>query len=578
MSVQKIGKKAKEYFIKQLENNEFNGELLNNLQDKKYSKSTLNVNFPILVKNVSDEIKKRYYSKPVNGYYITNDWYEKSSYKLDEFIQANSDGNTSKEDTVNQNDLQVIKMNEDSKTTISIPEIITEIKNVYSGHENLEEIVTDLEGGGYFDYWANKFSQPEFPANLKIAKSLYMQQLLTCENGRDLSELASSVAETNGLNEKEWAKEIFTKALSLENNTNDVLSIAGQVADQDGLSDKQWAITLYKKVEESLDELVTYNDLANGISKNLNDQVWASKVLDNATKALKAADDIFSFSGYPDELLKLGKSLADEDIGNDKEAAKEIFEMVLRYESVTDPLDAARAVQEIYDAEYASEFSIKALDRAIECVQEGYYCDIYYFIKDDIEDIDRANEYKDQYYDEMRDDYENYESCEEIFGDTENEEADFNEYEDQRCVVRVKSLFAFLNEDIFIETEEDAEELAEEKINEFISEFKDTVEGHMEEKIFIDIDSEKDVHSRYEETKIYFVLTKAIPKDILNSLFLDMDDYSFHSSFEDEDGQLITQGYDEGEYDTGYFDSDGMDNYINVYIDEFNAAKNKLLG
>ena len=32
-----------------------------------------------------------------------------------------------------------------------------------------------------------------------------------------------------------------------------------------------------------------------------------------------------------------------------------------------------------------------------------------------------------------------------------------------------------------------------------------------------------------------------------------MSDYGFYASYQNYEGEIITQGYDEGEYDTGYF-------------------------
>ena len=54
-----------------------------------------------------------------------------------------------------------------------------------------------------------------------------------------------------------------------------------------------------------------------------------------------------------------------------------------------------------------------------------------------------------------------------------------------------------------------------------------------------------------------------------------MDDYAFHAVFPNDKGQLVIQGYEEGEYDTGYFSMDEKDPYINskgVRIDAHNSA------
>ena len=112
--------------------------------------------------------------------------------------------------------------------------------------------------------------------------------------------------------------------------------------------------------------------------------------------------------------------VADDEILDDKEKAKKIFELVLRYDNITDILDSARDVKEIYeysDESFANEYMNRALDKAKECAQEGYYCDIYNFIKDDLENEDLAEEFKNEYDDELRNDYENYGQCEEEYNE-----------------------------------------------------------------------------------------------------------------------------------------------------------------
>ena len=93
----------------------------------------------------------------------------------------------------------------------------------------------------------------------------------------------------------------------------------------------------------------------------------------------------------------------------------------------------------------------------------------------------------------------------------------------------------------------------------------------------------------YECCILYVVLTKKIPSEELDGLFLDMDLYGFSATFPcfpDEENKLITQGYDEGEYNTGYFSNDKGPSYIEMLpngsnshfqMKEYNKAKEMLL-
>ena len=66
---------------------------------------------------------------------------------------------------------------------------------------------------------------------------------------------------------------------------------------------------------------------------------------------------------------------------------------------------------------------------------------------------------------------------------------------------------------------------------------------------------------------IYIFLINEISSYDLNGLFLSMDDYGFYAIFP-SNGELINQGYDEGEYNTGYFNMDNEEAYTYAYIDD----------
>ena len=108
----------------------------------------------------------------------------------------------------------------------------------------------------------------------------------------------------------------------------------------------------------------------------------------------------------------------------------------------------------------------------------------------------------------------------------------------------------------------------------FIDELKEKVDGIIGEKILISTKhpstsrgkasfNSEDFHelsefkntfksNDWQDLNVYILLTKEISGKDLNSTFLSMSDYAFGASYITE-GEIVTQGYDNGEYDTGYF-------------------------
>ena len=136
------------------------------------------------------------------------------------------------------------------------------------------------------------------------------------------------------------------------------------------------------------------------------------------------------------------------------------------------------------------------------------------------------------------------------------------------------------------------QEFAFDKINEFISQLNDRTEESVDEKVLINENSNNDLHVfdesiknkkiNYEDFRVHLLLKKYISEELLNSLFLDMEEFGFNVIFPIEGGQLISQSYDFGEYDTGYFaDWCDKDDYIQTndleHIKTYNKAKEILL-
>tara|TARA_B100000686_G_C16696943_1_gene921097 strand:+ start:231 stop:1409 length:1179 start_codon:yes stop_codon:yes gene_type:complete len=122
----------------------------------------------------------------------------------------------------------------------------------------------------------------------------------------------------------------------------------------------------------------------------------------------------------------------------------------------------------------------------------------------------------------------------------------------------------------FVERRFDDEEWPEKKklkmgldaINSFIDELKGKIEGGILDRILIcnpekyyidELDKGIKKIEYFDGIKIYLLVRKTMPAETMNDLLLEMDDYGFYASYPNDDGHVVVQGYDKGEYDTGYF-------------------------
>ena len=99
-------------------------------------------------------------------------------------------------------------------------------------------------------------------------------------------------------------------------------------------------------------------------------------------------------------------------------------------------------------------------------------------------------------------------------------------------------------------------------IEDFVNDIKDKIKGNIADRILICnpeeyfIDDLKQGIKKikcFDGIKVYVLITKEISALDLDSILLDIDTYGFYASYPNNEGEIITQGYDEGEYDTGYF-------------------------
>ncbi|QEP41783.1 hypothetical protein D5085_00650 [Ectothiorhodospiraceae bacterium BW-2] len=484
---------------------------------------------------------------------------------------------------------------------MNLEQVIEAIKSTYDGHQSLSEIVDDLSGGNYINHWAERLCDDEFNKNNELAKELFVIFVDTCESVRELNNVAFQISREDVLNDHEWARDLYRKAIEMaSDNVSELRLIADNIICDDSLNDKQWARKIYKKIEGNLCDLSEFNELIDSIGNNLNDRKWSLELINKAKDSLLSAEDRFEFAGYSSTIIELAKLIADINFGNDKESAKDLFEILKDYEGVTCLLDAAREVKEIYEDEsdYVATFMNECLKKSLEYMDDGYYCDVYYFIKDDMEDEDRAQEFMEEYEDEMRNDYENYGGCGELFEDNENDidldDIDFDNYDDERNAIRIGLKFLYSDLEELLEEEEEfdsAKEIAQEKISEFIDTFNDKVSGNMEDNIYymssysdesVELDNISGISIEkfdveFDNLSIYIVLAKKIPRDILDRIALDMVEYDFTLEALNDDGDLVYQNYSQGEYDSGYYmASDDEDAFVNQNLDKYEFAKERL--
>ena len=210
----------------------------------------------------------------------------------------------------------------------------------------------------------------------------------------------------------------------------------------------------------------------------------------------------------------------------------------------------------------------------------------------------------DELFEILEEDYENFDDDAAINEDAESDlletrreyilirdedgniiwpDMNFDSYEDGRILVGVNA-----GGEIYIATE-DLDENEQKKIDDisnkildrFIKYLENLFGTIMEDNIKVSYDNKivdykkgntiKNIYDP-ETVSIYFVLTKKLPPELLNAKFLETEDFSFYALFPSfSENCYISQGYDYGEYDTGYFAGGLIQSYCNRF--KFDAPK-----
>lgn len=457
--------------------------------------------------------------------------------------------------------------------------VMEKLKAHYSNHDDFDEMMTDLGDNTYIDHWANKLCSEHFNQNKELAKELYKIQLKACESCNDFSSLADSVISEDNLADKVWAKEIYLQAIELAEDSSDFCSIANSIVLENNLFDKEWASTLYDNAIEKATSTWDYISIAESLAEEekINDKNIAKDVYKKAINVSDCASDFQS----------IALSLVDDSYMNDKEWAITIMQQALNSDDINYN-DAKSIAYDIVNKFDDKEWAKTVYQQAIDlCDDDEERKEVITDINDDLEDKHWVTELLEEYDITLSSDEDEDED------DIEISELDFDEFEIKRVVVRISPTFLWFEvEELIDENEEDGIKKADELLKKFISDLSDKFEGNIENSVLLSSYNSKELYE-YDDgigkvdldgANIDLILTKEIPADIFNSLLLDMDEYSFSAMFPDHEGSIISQSYESGEYDTGYFATktgyypdEDLDSYIDYNVEYYNHAKDTLL-
>jgi len=475
---------------------------------------------------------------------------------------------------------------------MTIEQIIEALKKTYKDHDRLEEMLNDLSGESYYDYWGEALCDDEFDKNITLAKALF--ELYEKSDDYNLITHADAAANKDKLNDRELAKELYKKAIldcteEGETDYHQLLRVGNSIGSSYGLEDKEWQREIIKEFEKNTDinDLDNLISLIHNVDNELQDTEWKNKLVSEAVDkfANGAWSEDIDYSAS--NLMQLAEHLEDED-------AKNVFESIAQGTGITNLLDAGREALERFkgDSDWIGDFINTITEQAIDNLEEGYYCDVYSFLKNDLENDQTAAQFKNDFEDELFSDYQEYGGCEDLYdkgNDMDLDEVDFDDFEDTRMLVGIRGALFYDMEEM--DDQDEKTEFASEKIEEFIEALSELLHGNIEENYFMAPKEPKyDGDSQYVgevmafddaletvdmEATLFLVITKEIPQDTLNAIFLNMVDFGFYADVEDENGDFITQGYDFGEYDTGWFSHDEDEVYVNnaYTIDMMNKAK-----
>ena len=154
---------------------------------------------------------------------------------------------------------------------------------------------------------------------------MYEYLLENAKEFRDFKTLAFAVGTTNGLNDKEWARDLINIAIPKITLLRDLRVLADDIATKNlHFYDRGLAMELYKEALEKSTTAYDFYCIAESLANVhlLNDKEWAIEVYQKAIEASKDSD----------ELTYIADSIADEDTLNDEKWADELYEIAQEFD------------------------------------------------------------------------------------------------------------------------------------------------------------------------------------------------------------------------------------------------------
>jgi tetratricopeptide (TPR) repeat protein len=281
---------------------------------------------------------------------------------------------------------------------MTMEDIKAELKKQYPKHEDFDEMINDLSNGDSIEYWASRLCDKDFNYNKDIAKKLY--KLVQCESSRECCSLAKAI--NDNLKDNKWSMDIYNKAIELAENTDDLIDIAKDIIKIDKITSQKVLKEAISKIQDAYDSRICANFLVEELGNTDEAKKYYQKAIDKA-------------NGYSQDEFDIAIDIA--NILKDNEWAiqrlKVVYKIAISDKDVSTLLDIGRKYIELGEKSLA----MNGANITTLLSKEGYYCDVYYYLLEELCDVERAERYKDKHLENMRNDYEEYGSCEEMFED-----------------------------------------------------------------------------------------------------------------------------------------------------------------
>jgi len=527
---------------------------------------------------------------------------------------------------------KAIETAEDSRDYTDIASSISSTyKDLDLGRTLFDKAIEKAETTDDYQYIASSIIDEDGLGDKELAITI-MKKAIDFDNLTYSDAKAIGYTLISTFNDTDWAKELYQKSIDLCDDDSERKEVIQDI--KDDLDDEDWADELIKEFDITMSSeatIITPECTYYTETKKLEEvdtpeklQIYLIEFMENANSesgCCSTADSIDSFETEDGEYVeyeieKNGRLVeeVDEDeivfvytykyndssynvsLINDSDVYLETkkfgdVDLIMSYTQDGEELEFEMASANDSDGTFIGFMSNKnGKMQTIDIVELYEECDEDEELRDE-KMAERIFELLEEEKDAEKVDFEEDE-------DIDIDDIDFDDFEDTRTILKIspRDIFSRI-EDNFEEfnsfTDEEDNYLPEivefgkELAQELIEDINSKLGGFVESRVLVSSYSDDNLFEfeegisqvDFDGLDIYFVMTKEIPQDILNAIFLDVTEYGMSAEFVGEDGDIITQSYDSGEYDTGYFESDGSDTYINMEssFSKFKQAQEILL-